>query len=457
VGKKLSILVLISNEQYLRNWIKAGAFSQLEQDHNVHYLVAREYWDPAKMRDVGVENYIVLDQPSYRKFFFRRLLTVTMYKYIKRSRAFEIKLRGVRPELRNLYKFLACPGVFQTFLSVMNLVLPKWDALTDVIKDRKPDILLAPSIAADSFTIDMTYTAKCLDVKSILLINSWDNLVSKGVLPILPDKVVVWGEQGAKQAEIVQDTSRDKIEILGLPRFESYFNQKNLDDKLSAFRKLNEIPEGKKVIFYATTSLPYDDVAALEFLDQQISENPKLKDYIVLFRPHPEMMQRAGEKNVFECDFKNVVLDRQVSDFYTSRFKAEDHDYPSFINDTELEYYPVLMNVVSLMVCPPTTMALEAALNGIPALVLCYPDGKNQGLTAEKTAHYGYFDELFEAPGILPCWEQKNYPKLFEKLITLSEDKEIAEALRKASEYIVYKDEQPYAERLSKIVEKTCA
>lgn len=451
MNAKQSLVILISNENYLRNWIQAGAFSKLADAYNVHYVVAKDYWDPERIKDFGVEKFDIVSQSSYRKFFLRRLLTVTMFKHFKKSPAFEVKLRYIKPHLQWLYKFLASPIVFDVFLAFIKILLPKWGEFSRILRSHKPTAVIAPSLAGDSFTIDMTYTAKAMGVKSILLINSWDNLVSKGVLPMPPDCLVVWGDQGKSQAISIQGVPADRIKTLGLARFEPYFKEIGLENKWF-IHEFNGIPKDKKIILYAATALPFDDMSVLEVLDTEISLNSDLCDYVILFRPHPEMMKRVSERDFNDCDFKNVFIDRQVGNFYRSRFQAASDDFPSFINNAALEYYPLLLKSVSCVVCPPTTLALEGALNGSPCLVIGYSDGKNTKLSPDQICKYGFMSDLLAMPGVIPCFREDSLQESFKNLIEISLNSEARSTLVNSTRGIVYRDDIPYAGRLLKLV-----
>lgn len=446
-----SLIIFLSNENYLRNWIRAGAFDALTKVYKVHYVVARDYWDPNKLKQFGIEEFDVVCQPKYRMFLLRRLLTVTMYKHAKKSRAFKIKLRFVRQQWAWFYRFLALPGLYEVFLGAFKFFLPKWFELEEVIRRINPAVVIAPSLAADSFTIDMTYTAKRLGVKSVLLINSWDNLVSKGVLPLPPDCLGVWGQQGINQASVVQNVPAERIVALGVPRFDRYFHENSSESGLD-IHHFNGIPRDKKIILYAATSIPFDDISALEILDRFITVDPAYSDYVILFRPHPEMLKRTGERSFADCRFSKVYLDQQVAAYYESRFGNED-DVPSYINNAELDYYPALLKAVDAVVCPPTTLGVEGAMNGAPCLMICYGDGKNTWLSPDQMCQYESVEEVLAMPGVVACHAEVDLIECFKKTIELSKNQQARDKLASATRYVVYRDSTPYPERLRILVD----
>lgn len=446
-----SLVIFISNENYLRNWVAAGAFDRLKEEYIIHYVVSKDYWDPNLVRKFGIDSFRVVGQSSYRKFLLRRLLTVTMFKHTRKSKAFSIKMQFVRPRWGWLYKSLSMPGVYALFLLSVQFLLPKWREFDTVIQEVKPVAVIAPSLAADSFTIDMTYTAKRLGIKSMLLINSWDNLVSKGVLPLPPDCVGVWGTQGINQATRVQNVPADRVVALGVPRFDLYFRD-DAPKPTVDIHEFNGIPPDKKIILYAATAIPFDDISAIEILDRFISSDPAYSEFVILFRPHPEMMKRSDERSFADCDFRNVCLDRQVAAYYTSRFKAGNDNDKSYINNAELDYYPALLKTVVAVVCPPTTLGVEGAMNGAPCLMICYGDGKNTWLSPEKMCQYESVEEVLDMPGVVACRAESDLIDSFRTVIELSKNQEARDQLALATKYIVYRDATPYAERLHILV-----
>ena len=450
-----SLIILISHENYLRNWIGAEAFKSLSQSYQLHYVIAKDYWNPNQINKFGVTNFEVAVQPEYRKLFLRHLLSITMFKHAKKSRAFKIKLRYSSLRWRFLYEIMALPGVYEIILGTIRTLLPRWTQFESIMQKIEPVAVIAPSLAADSFTIDMTHTAKKLGIKSILLINSWDNLVSKGVLPIPPDCLVVWGQQGVNQAVNVQNIAPDRLFALGNPRFDRYFcNGERSQFPGLDIHDFNGIPANKNIILYAATSIPFDDISAIEILDRMISSNKAYSDYVILFRPHPEMMKRHAERSFEDFDFNNVYLDQQVADYYHSRFGETGDCEKSFINDADLDYYPALLKSVVAVVCPPTTLGIEGAMNGIPCLMICYGDGRNLWLSPDQVCQYENVEEVLEMPGVVPCRSESDLENCFKQVINFAGNSQIRKGLAESTNYLVYRDSTPYSERLRLLVDR---
>lgn len=448
------LIIFISLETYLRNWIASGAFTEIEKYYKTLYVLPEYDWDSTKIEKYGIENYVVIKQGRWRMFLYRKLLLITMIRFSKKSYAFRVKTSSFRNNIIKLiYYTLSKNILFKLFLEICRKILGKWYELDIIFNEFKPNLIIAPSLAADSFTIDMTLTAELSNIESILLINSWDNLVSKGVIPIKPSYIGLWGEQSINHAVNIQNIPIEKLKILGVPRFDAYFydnNEINVD-----IYKINKIPTDKKIILYPSTVLPFNDIEALQILDKEITDNPLYRDYIILFRSHPEMMHRKNEISVLEAGFNNIYLDIQTSEFYLSRFGSDvGKDYGSTLNETSLEYYPSLLKNVVALVCPATTMSLEGLLNGKPCMMLCYDDGMGYKLSAKKVAKFENVQEILNMKGVYPVYEKKDILIEFKKIIMLLSSNTHEKDIIVSTKYFVYRDKDKYSIRLKNFIDE---
>lgn len=105
--------------------------------------------------------------------------------------------------LDSLHKVYASPD-FETFLSLLN--------------SENPDLVVAQTTLNDLSIFGLFEAARVAGVRSLLIIDSWDNLGTKPLLPIGPSKVAVWSKQTAKHALDFHGIPAKKIAILGTPR-----------------------------------------------------------------------------------------------------------------------------------------------------------------------------------------------------------------------------------------------
>lgn len=88
-----------------------------------------------------------------------------MARYAGRSEAFKIKLSLYSKITRIKFYILSLDFIYQLYMIFVKYKMGKWKEFDEIIDTFKPDLVIAPSLAADSFTIDMTYTANLREVK----------------------------------------------------------------------------------------------------------------------------------------------------------------------------------------------------------------------------------------------------------------------------------------------------
>jgi hypothetical protein len=454
---RANITIFISLTSYLRNWIGAGAFEQLENTYNVTYLMPEHDWDPSDICNFTKCKFVVIKQSEWRMKLFRLFMQISMVSASKRSEAFRIKISYWNGRLRIVLSIFKSNLVFGLLSKMLVWFMPNWPELAEYISITKPDLFIAPSLLADSFTMDLALIAKRSGVKTIILVNSWDNLISKGTVPFEVDHLVVWGAKSIKHANYVQRIGTDKISVLGVPRFERYFKDDLITSTLSRDKDyiydFNSIDKSKKIILYPATALPFDDIRALALIDNEISINAELFEYIVLYRPHPETFPRLSEKYFFDQNYQNVVMDQQMVSYYRNRFGAHEGKHvASAINITDLDYYPKLLRTISCVVCPATTMTLEALLCGKPVVMVCYDDGLNKWLPPSEVARYENVQELMELPGVFTCKEEESLIPLLHESIEMSLRPNTSQIISDSTINIVYRDSDPYTSRLLRLV-----
>jgi len=122
----------------------------------------------------------------------------------------------------------------------LNRTLEPVDALlissTDTIKDQ---ILM--------------YSYKKLGIPVVALVHSWDNLPARGLLSVLPDRMLVWNEYMVNDAVKYHNMPEEKIDVVGVPQFEMYRSkQKSID--INSYRESMNIPDDTVIITYTASA-----------------------------------------------------------------------------------------------------------------------------------------------------------------------------------------------------------
>ena len=156
--------------------------------------------------------------------------------------------------------------------------------LSKLLKDNGIDILVIPSGGAEAEMHYALESCKICSVKSVLIIDNWDNLSSKSVLIHKPNRMMVWGAQMADHAREIQGMNYQQIYEIGCSRFETYY--KNTDN----YKKIND-----PYILFVGMACQFDEKRILQQIDNEISLNKKLPENLkILYRPHPWQKSHLG-------------------------------------------------------------------------------------------------------------------------------------------------------------------
>lgn len=406
--KRRSILIVISSEIFVRNYINTDALSEVEKYFNCSYLVS----DKIKSLDAfhaktSLGRYStneIMDRKHYRvfnilmrkyrakssSFYFRYMRTRRFdFSFPKGSSILKITIKfswkiihwAVRPILDSICNNnIVFPFYFYLYKNTLTINAN----LEKEIRKLAPDFILFPSSSYDPDGIDLVIIGKKIGAPVLFLVDNWDNLSSKSILWERPTHVGVWGAQSVEHAVNIQGFKKEQVTCLGTPRFDQYFKVRDISIK-SNFNF--------KYILFVGTALEFDEVGVLQKLNEIISRHPDIFINVkVIYRPHP---WRQGEDSVIGKVLENVIIDPQMIGAYSVR------DSLNFQPD--LSYYPSLLKNAEFVIGGLTSMIIEALIFRKRFLALAYDDGKNFTSQHNALKYYTHLQGLKEVEAISFC------------------------------------------------------
>ncbi|MSR78440.1 MAG: hypothetical protein EXS63_09525 [Candidatus Omnitrophica bacterium] len=444
----MRVIVPIQGVVFFRNFISSGALSNIAKESEV-IVVAM---DPDIQRfelPAGMTFHSGVSPNPQRAQIRFWIQEFVMCGLRHRSKTFQLKLYRLSWKKKYIYPFLAFPLSARWVQKISEFFLGT-DLLVDkLVQELKPDWIILPSSCEDSLTADFVKAAKKFGAKSFILVNGWDNLTSKGTLPVFPDKIGVWGPQGANDAFKIHRISRKRIEILGAPQFERYFQSEFSENGQEEVRTMNGIPQDKKVILFAGSFQPFDEITVLRILDKAI-ESGHLPNAHVLYRPHPWRHWRDHEDNFVSTEYKHVSLDVQVAEIFLQIKKSGKASEAKKVFP-DLEYYPKIIQMAECILSPLSTFVLESLLMGKKTLAICYPDGKHF-FSADKVSQYEHVQYMETSPGLKFCRDAKDLISMTQELLLPVDADKLHRDINNHLKFVVHSDNIPYAGRLAKVV-----
>lgn len=324
--------------------------------------------------------------PDQKDILHRHIFNINTWIHRNRNIGFHIRTLLFTPRQKRFYRILAFP-VINRIIKFIFLTRAKDQKLYDLVKEIKPDIIVLPSCAFEGTTFEMIRIARHLRTPSFMMVDGWDTLVWKTTFTFKPDYLGVWSKQQIEHAVEVRGMPRDRIFILGAPRFINYVSpeQKKLPS-LYPFR----------YVLYVGVFDEYNELMALKKIDQAIEKHRV--PFKVVFRPTATQFPRKCPDVFFEYDYKRIILDTNARSYYKkgaswdfSKDKFDPKQFP------DPNYNLSLLQNAEYVICPQSTMLLEATLLGKRAYLIAYDDGIhrfNPKWTFEKAGHLHGLDQL---------------------------------------------------------------
>lgn len=380
---RFSIGLLILDIGFLRSWFESQVYNSIARHSSVKIITTKEIAEtlqssyqitPESVRFLDAQdvqfNYIV------SQLYFMSLIK----KYKRRSSSFKFRIllerRGnftIRPNTKVFYKRIAnylkqrlqhprytlgkiCVHFFSINPFLRYLVI-KFTEYKLQLKAQKVnfdfseyDLILIPSTNNDIRTLILLKSLNTSNIKSLMVIDNWDNLSGKSVFHIKPTLISVMGFQQALHAHEIQGFDESSIRILGLPRYQALYEYQRKTSSLSPRSETREL-----AIAYLGFGPPHNEVQILEYIlnwnktccfdDTQLT---------LVYRPHPTRSLRYREMNFTNLQKK----------------------YPNLIDGSNDQLSEVLVRS-DLVISTPTTAIFDSALMRKPLII----DGTDDGIS----------------------------------------------------------------------------
>ena len=194
------IVFLISSEIFYRNYISTGVVKFLENEYkDVEILIRDDLQQPERSR---IKKYKISPEHENRHYQYLKILS---WRYRKLSRTFKFRFLRTsqfkfipRADLKNRKKIvntiisnfksakrrlkvitLAHLLIYPLTKYFFQYILKPDNEISLYLKTTKPDVVIMPSSAYDPVVLDIISICQQEDIKTILLVDNWDNLSSK--------------------------------------------------------------------------------------------------------------------------------------------------------------------------------------------------------------------------------------------------------------------------------------
>lgn len=455
---KKKIVIVISGDGMVRNYLSTNIFDKLKKKFDIMYLVdgnnvtnfkffkskklsfKKFFYDKDDLEKYSkfhlINTYLGEDKSKSIKYGVERVLKHKFFypeQYFKNI--FFLPLRFYS-KMKKLFLYFFYKKKYKKvknfeFENQINFMLE------EAIVKFKPNLIVCPTQGQSISYYDSIRLGKKIGIKTLAIIDNWDNMSSRTHPKPHADHYAVWSEQSKKHGQTIQSINKKNISIVGAARYEDYFRLRN--------KKLKNYFNFKYAILFEASAIE-DDLEIIINKLEKIIEKRKLENFKIIYRPHP---WRKIQKRINLKKYKNIILDPQFKKVY-----YEENDFRT-VFQPDLSYYPSLIKNSEFVISGPTTMVIESLIFRKRIIVLAH--GKDKFL-----GHYNHNVKLSHMDGINKIknvWVYKdelNFEKLFFKLYNkkVSVGEKEKRIIDKSRNFFVYKENNSFDLLIQKIFTK---
>lgn len=287
---------------------------------------------------------------------------------------------------------------------------------------EKPSLVVVGSLGLDVDGMVIA-EAKKQGVKSLVINQSWDRIVTKGYPTVQPDYLIVWNEHMKDEAVRYLDCQPDAVFVDGAAPFDFIFKQDKLVTKTKLFEELNLDPKKTTFLFPMASSFWHkDSLDTLDRLNTLIRQDERLQKTQFIIRLHPFYWgEPKGRKQVLTrlelfADLPNVAVDLNEVDI---------HHHSALISKSDqlnlLAYYKHCDACMSV----GSTVMIEMSCLHKPTLNMLYGDWVtvNESMPIKEYSLH-HLVELQKYSTITNC---ESFEELIEAIVNFDRDSIMSE------------------------------
>lgn len=177
-------------------------------------------------------------------------------------------------------------------LNLVERLTPPDPGIVRFIRERRPDVLVvSPLNMRFSEETDYVKAARRLGIPTALPVYSWDNLTTKGLIHLHPDRVFAWNDDQVRELREIHRVRAKAIRVAGAPFFDKWFEPpEDLQDR-AAFCRAAGLDPSRGVLLYlgSSANIAKDETWFVEALEAALkaADDPGVRALQILIRPHP--------------------------------------------------------------------------------------------------------------------------------------------------------------------------
>jgi len=366
-----TIFFLLPNGITVRNFLNTGIIDELISRKNIRLVIFTS--SPLAFEKHNNERVIIKSFIKRRKISLSGLLNIILRRrFYKVNQTVSNKILSKGPlfpenHSKILEYLLSQPfpkskAIYNLLRSVDKKIKGFSSKVLKVFKEFEPSLVISTHpISMDEY--EFLSCSNKLDIKTIGIIKSWDNLTTKGYIPVKLDHYLAWNEIIKNELIKIHHVQESQISVTGIPQFDLYFDKANIIKRDKFFKKMNLDPNNKTIFFATSPSSIGPEDPDIIFEKMKFLKNNKIKNIQVIARLHPlDNIERY--KKLKDSNFSNLTFQIPGKN---SKSKVSGIINPEFITELRdtLFYSDVTINTCS-------TTSLDAVAMDKPVINIAF-------------------------------------------------------------------------------------
>lgn len=386
-----TIFIPIFQGAEAKNILRTNIYKFLIADPDLRlvFFVGDENKAEYYKREFHHERVIYEVVPAYGLSLADRLVDFLKFKLIK-TKTLDLRRKMALEDTGNYFAYafsfllnrLLAHRLLRRIVRGADYFFVKREIFRSFFEKYNPDAVFLAHLF-DDLEAAMLREAKKRKIPSIAFINSWDKLTARGMLRLLPDKMIVFNELVKQEAVDCADMNPENVFVSGLPQYDQYF-QPRVSSREEFYRRL-KIDPSKRILVYAPIGKYFSnsDWDILDLLHEWFEKKliPEDVEMLVRFQPNDFLDEEEIKKRPWlKYDYPGVRFSKK-------RGVDWDMSFADLQHLTDTLYYS------SLFVCYATSLSVDAAVFDKPVINIDFEVKEKQKLSQTathfyKTAHY---------------------------------------------------------------------
>jgi hypothetical protein len=265
-------------------------------------------------------------------------------------------------------------GLALRLLAAVEDSIPASRRTKSLIAAQRANVVLAsPVVEFASPQVEFIKSAKRERIPCAICVASWDNLTNKGLLRVVPDRVLVWNGLQRDELAEMHYIPRERVVITGGQKFDPWFEMGVSTTRERFARRVGLDPDRPYLLYVCSSSfVTPDEVPAVKrWIAAVRNAGGNLGELGILVRPHP---QNASQ-------WQN----ERLSEYENTTIWPTEGEYPDE-GEARADFFDSIFHSAAV-VGVSTSAQIEAAIIGRPVYTVLSPEFAQTQL---GTLHFQY-------------------------------------------------------------------